>query len=645
MARRSTLEHITVDFETEGIKGRPHYPPKPVGFSLKLPGERRSTYYAWGHPTKNNCTKEQATRRLRDCYRSGTPLLFQHAKFDVDVAEEHLGLKVPRWDLIHDTEYLLFLENPHALSLSLKPSAERILGMKPEERDFLKEWILNNIPEAKRKPSEWAAYICKAPGDIVGRYADGDVIRTDKLFEHLHPIICEQGMQEAYDRERHLMPFLLQNEREGIHVDLALLEHDFLMYSQALEYAEAWLRKKLGVKELNFNAPDEVADALDSAGIVTQWVTTKTGKRSTAKKNMTINMFEDAHVASVYSYRSMLDTCISMFMEPWLAMARETDGVVFTTWNQVRQMGRGDKFKGARTGRMSSNPNFQNVPKNWKRAMAEGYIPPTFLKKLPPLPLMRKYFVPDSKSHLWGRRDYNQQELRILAHFEDGDLMRHYNEDPRFDNHAMVQAGIKEIAGLDLPRESAKIVNFGDIYGMGVGELANKIHVTALIAKKIKRAKRELLPDFKALEEEIRDLGKNGLPIKTWGGRLYYCEEPAYSKKHSRVMSFEYKLLNYLIQGSAAECTKESIIRYHEHPKCGPKTGDARFLVSVHDENNISGHKKKFKTEMQLLREVMQSVEFDVPMLSDGEFGPNWGTLQAFEEKPYVAVKAASAHA
>ena len=87
-------------------------------------------------------------------------------------------------------------------------------------------------------------------------------------------------------------------------------------------------------------------------------------------------------------------------------------------------------------------------------------------------------------------------------------------------------------------------------------------------------------------------------------------------------------MLNALIQRSAAECSKESVIRYDAHPK---KQG--RFLVQVHDENNISAPPKRIEAEMKLLREVMQSVEFDVPMLSDGEIGPNWGSLQKLEEK------------
>ena len=94
-----------------------------------------------------------------------------------------------------------------------------------------------------------------------------------------------------------------------------------------------------------------------------------------------------------------------------------------------------------------------------------------------------------------------------------------------------------------------------------------------------------------------------------------------------RMCTFEYKLLNYLVQGSAADCTKEAIIRYDEAKQHG------RFLVTVHDEINVSASKKYAKSEMAILREAMESIEFGLPMLSDGESGSNWADLIAFQEK------------
>lgn len=615
------IKPITIDFETEAIDNRPAYPPKPVGFSIKTPGDRKPRYYGWGHPVGNNSDFATAKRVLADAWGSGAPLLFHNAKFDVDVAQTHMGMKIIPWDRIHDTLYLLFLHDPHARSLSLKPSAEVLLNMPPEERDVVRDWLVDN-KIVRKNQKDWGAYIAKAPGTIVGPYAAGDVTRTIKLFEMLHPEIVSRSMREAYDRERRLMPILLENERQGIGVNLRLLRNDLEMYKQELQRADAWLRKRLKAKDLNVDSDNELADALERAKIVTDWVLTPTGQRSVAKKNMTVDMFRDKKVASVLGYRNRLTTCIGTFMEKWLEMGEASGGVIYTNWNQVRQNNADGGFAGARTGRMSTNPNFQNIPKSWYDK-DDGYVHPEHTD-LVELPMMRKYIVPD-KGGVFCHRDYNQQELRILGHFEDDVLMQEYNENPRMDVHDFVKERIHEISGLALERRPVKILNFGMVYGMGLGKLAAAIRSTVEDAKRIKNAQLQAIPGLKELSKSISARGREGQPIRTWGGREYYCEPPKIID--GRKQTFEYKLLNYLIQGSAADCTKEAIIRYHEAKR------DGRFLVTVHDEINISAPKgSAVKQEMAILREVMQSVEFDVPMLSDGKTGPNWGDLKKFKE-------------
>ncbi len=617
MARRQN-EVVTFDFETDAIDDRPRYPPKPVGVSIKYRG-KKAKYYAFGHPTANNCTKEQAKAALRDAYRSGLPLVAQNASFDVDVAEEHFGLKLPTWDLTHDTMYLLFLHNPHARSLSLKPAAEELLGMKPDEQDAVREWLIA-AGIVKKNQKDWGAHIAKAPGDLAGKYANGDTDRTEKLFDLLHPKILEAGMGAAYDRERRLMPILLQNERDGMRVDLRALERDLKLYEAASAKADAWLRKRLKAPDLNIDSDNDLADALERAGIVTEWVMTETGRRSTAKKNMTAPMFKDKRVFQALGYRGRLATCVGTFMRPWLEQARGSEGRIYTHWNQVRQA-HGNESTGTRTGRLSCTPNFQNIPKDWYDKN-DGYEHPAFLG-VPELPMMRRYIMPEV-GHLFGHRDYNQQEPRILAHFENDKLCAAYNADPRTDVHNFAQELIRRDAGLELERRAVKQVNLAIMYAMGTGTLAEKLDIDYNTAKKIKAAHKLALPGIAELEAETKQRGKDGGAVKTWGGRLYYVEPPKMIE--GRLRTFEYKLLNYLIQGSASECTKEAIIRYAGMKK------EARFMVTVHDECNISAPKALIKKELLILREAMESVEFDVPMITDAKAGPHWGALKSVKE-------------
>lgn len=632
MKRAPTV--TVVDFETKPILPRPEYPPAPVGVSIRTPGEK-ARYYAFGHPTENNCSKRDAARALQTVWKSDTPVLFHNAKFDLDVAQSGFDLAVLPWERVHDTMFLLFLDDPHSASLELKPSAERILGLPPTEQDELKAWIMAHkrwIEEEfgwKFTPSEWGSAISFAPGGLVGKYANGDVVRTEGIYRDAYPRILARGMGQAYDRERELMPILLENERVGIRVDVGALKRDVARSLQEMETVDLWLRKRLKASSLNLDNDGELAEALSSSGVVAddQWSLTATGKRSVSKKNLLPEMFSDSRVASALGYRNRLTTCLKMFMQPWLRQAAARgDGHISTNWNQVRQAR--DNFSGGtRTGRPStSDPNFLNISKTWDDK-DDGYLHPGFISKgLSPLPLVRSYVLPD-KGEVFCHRDYNGQELRILGHYEDGELLEAYRANPRMDVHAHVKELIAETTGLDYHRHQVKVTNFRRIYGGGAPATAGALNIPIEAAKRLLDAHGKALPGVKTLQAQITAIAKGGDPIITWGGREYYVEPPRFDKRFNRWMEYYYKLLNYLIQGSAADATKQAIINYHNHPG---KTG--RFLVTVYDEINVSAAKAKMRHEMQVLRESMECLEFDVPMLSDGKIGPTWAALTKYED-------------
>ena len=637
MARTKKPRPITIDFETKPIEDRPRYPPEPVGVSIKLPG-KKARYYAWGHLTKNNCSLHDAKRHLRTAWESGEPLLFHNGKFDVDVAQTFMDVGDIYLDplRVHDTQFILFLLDPHSLQLGLKPMAKKFLGMEPEERDAVAEWLVEHQKQLKAEglvppnvritPGNFGAYIWLAPGDVVEPYANGDTIRTEGLFNWGYPLVEEMGMLPAYERECKLMPILLRNEREGMRVDLPAMERDLPKYEKAMGVTEQWLRKTLKAPDLDFEKDRDLADVLDREGVITEWTLTKTGLKSMNKKVLKPSHFNNAKVFQALGYRNKLATCVQTYYRPWINTARASGGLLYAGWNQTRN----DREAGARTGRLSSSPNFMAVAKDFEDK-GDGWSHPDFIKSLDHLPLMRQYLLPDAPGHWWGRRDYNQQELRILGHFEDGLIMQAYRENPWLDIHKFVQGAILDLLGIELPRTPIKTLNFGLIYGQGTGSMAEKLNRSVAEVMQFRKAQFSALPGLKELDKTIKQRGRAGQPITTWGGRVYYCEDPKIID--GRMRTFEYKLLNYLIQGSAADCTKEALIRYDSIDH-----SDARFVVTVHDEINISAPKKAFKHEMLKLRECMMSVEFDLPMLSDAEFGPSWGNMAALKEpKPSFA--------
>ncbi len=621
---------ITIDFETDPIKPRPEYPPKPVGVAIHWPGRGRGKYYAWGHPTKNNCTRAEGKRAVKEAYASGLPILFHHGKFDVDVGEAHLKLKPPPWQIVHDSLFCLFLLDPHAKNFQLKESAERLFDLPPTEQDSVVAWLIKHQPvegiklNDKPKSDGWAgAFLAFAPGDLVGKYAVGDLTRTRKIFLHCYPQLVARKMVGPYDRERELIPIFLSMERQGMRVSVTRLQRDVKRYTSTLKSLEMWLRKKLKAPDINLESGQQVAEALLKAKLTTKAKLglTPTGKIATNKAALA-NAIKDKQLLHAFKYRAQLSTALNTFMRPWLATAKRSGGLIFTTWNSTRRDKQGGTA-GARTGRLSSNPNFQNIPTEfaalWLHELAGLPKAPI---DLPPLPMVRGYIVPYEKGHVLIGRDFASQELRGLAHYECAEMFAAYQENAGLDLHQYATDLIFERTGLQLPRKTVKICAFSILYGAGYGKLASQLGTTVKHARAIKEAYLNTFPGVRDLMRELRACGKFGDSIRTSGGREYFVEPPKFIE--GRLRTFEYKLLNYLIQGSSADLTKQTLIDFANK---APKR--VKLYLTVHDEIVASVPKVTWRKDMTLLRAAMDAKRWDVPMQSDGERGPNWGAMKA----------------
>lgn len=628
---------VVIDYETLGIKPRPIYPPHPVGVSIKYPG-KKARYYAFGHPIGNNCCWSEAREAVAKAYAHKDGVCFQNGKFDVDVGEVHFGLPIPDWTRLHDTLFLLFLDDPHQKELGLKPASERLLGWSPDEQDAVADWLLTEQPingvkisKSKNSDNYFGAYIAYAPGDLVGEYANGDTERTEAVFNHLWQKTKDRGMLVAYDRERQLMPILLEMERQGLPIDLPKLRKDVDSYNEWRDKLNLWIIKRLKASpDINLDSGEQLVNAMVAAKAADPDLMpmTPTGKFQTNKEAL-LQGVTDKVLLAVLKYRTQLNTCLNTFMQPWLATAELSGGLIYTTWNQTKTPS-GDGSVGTRTGRLSSTPNFQNIPKEFKAIFlhedpANKKLPKCPFPDLPPMPRVRSYITP-FKGHVFIDRDYSQQEPRILAHFDGGALMDKYLENPWIDFHDYAKAEL-ELMGKFYDRKPVKNTNLGLIYGMGVGKLAERNDMSVEESAELKKAILKLYPGLSQMYKDMKLRAKSNEPIRTWGGREYYCEAP--KMVNGRMMEFDYKLVNVLIQGSAADCTKEAIIRYHKI-----KHKDSKIVLNVHDQVTASTPVKLLKSEMEVLRQAMESVEFDVPILSEGSVSAtNWDELKDYDKK------------
>jgi DNA polymerase I len=607
------LPHVaTIDFETEGIGPRPHaYPPKPVGVAIRWPNGTEE-YLAWGHPSGNNCTFEVARETLWSAWQY--PCLFHNSAFDMEVAHKWFGFPAPKvW---HDTYFLLFLCYPHAQTYSLKPTAAWLLSEPPTEQDDLRDWVLNNVSGSRK--SNWGAFISRAPVSLVAPYAIGDVSRTYRIYELLWPHVRSR-MQAPYHRERALMPVLVNASKRGIRLDRDACMSMYMDVGSAVVRADKHLHDSYGI--INVDSDEELADQLEALNYVKRdaWPLTDTGRRSTSKVSFAQVLSAHPLLRDLLLYRNTAATLERTFLRPWLDHSA-ADGRLHCSWWQVKS-----DDGGARTGRIaSSNPNLANVP-----ARAHKVLPPPYFNKLPNL---RTLLLPEP-GEVWVSADYASQELRHAAHFESGPLMQAYNENPALDLHeygrreAYARSGLALLADPKDGRTKTKTVNFATLYGAGIPTLADQLGCDKETARTLRETILDSMGNLRRLRDQATQRWRIGHKIKTWGGREIPCQPPFMHK--GKLLTFEYKALNMLIQGSAADQTKEALCR-------GVGTLAGTLLSQLYDEINVSVPVEQLDEGIRELRRSMEDIPgFDVPFTTDVEVGPSWG-----ECSPYVPERA-----
>jgi DNA polymerase I-like protein with 3'-5' exonuclease and polymerase domains len=154
------------------------------------------------------------------------------------------------------------------------------------------------------------------------------------------------------------------------------------------------------------------------------------------------------------------------------------------------------------------------------------------------------------------------------------------------------------------------------MYGGGVAKLAKQLVVSEREARAVRLAYNRTLPGIRALSLQCQ----HAPSIRTWGGREYFPQPPV-TLANGEVRTFEYKQINTIIQGSAADHLKQALVNYDRHPK---RRG--RLLLSVHDEILVSVPRAAAKAERRVLDEILTKFDFRVPMRTSIVSGSTWAS-------------------
>lgn len=634
----------TVDFETKPIEDHKQAP-QPVGVAIQHP-DGKVEYLAFGHRTGNNCTFEQAKGKIWDFFYKASKgeieLLFHNAKFDISVAILYFGVIMPPWQQLHDTQFQLIFNDPHAKDLRLKESSERLLGMKPEERDQLQDWVQLHesaaVEEmyARLKPKKpkltkedcAKALVWLAPVELVAKYAIGDVVRTRLLHDFLYHKILESKQDRAYDLERRILVHLIPLEMRGYPIKKKQLEEDLTRFQEAKQEAAIRIFEKLktwvdiaspalGKVLMRKGAVTGLARNPPTEKMLAKGITE--GNISTSKDSLEGAKFKDPQLKALIRYWRGIEYRENNSFQPWLDSAG-AGNTIYSSWNQTRGASPDGDPNGARTLRFSV-AWFLNMA----RALKVDY---TCLEGLPKIPAPASYLLPYEGYDLIACRDISQQEYRIGAHFENGQLMQQYQDDPLLDIHTLNLRTVEDL-GLRLielfdakgARDIIKVFDLAVLYGMGLDKTATKAKVDKILGKLIRDAIRQSIPDliqwgYALQKQEMRQ----GYVRTYMGAKL--TREPGFTLPNGHEINFGYKLPNHKIQRSAAEQLKEIICIWHEEGYAAQWP----WYMSRHDENNICATRDDWRLAQKALAEVTDRSNFNVEMVSDLAVGTDFGS-------------------
>ena len=445
----------------------------------------------------------------------------------------------------------------------------------------------------------------KLPSMYVGNYAERDAELTLALWKVMQKELSDQDLGAIFDLETELFPCLVDMRFLGVRVDVEKAHK----LKQQLASEEKQLLQKVKTEtgiETQIWAARSIAKVFDKLNL--PYERTEKTKAPSFTKNF-LSSHKHPLVKCITKARE-INKAHTTFIDTIIKY--EHKGRIHADINQIRS-----DSGGTVTGRFSySNPNLQQIPARNKDLG----------------PLIRSLFIPESGCK-WGCFDYSQQEPRLVVHYAslDQDTSAFSVKDSYLNFDADFHTIVAKMA--DIPREQAKTINLGLFYGMGKAKLQAELGVSREKAEELFVVYHNKVPFVKNLMKSTSNRAQQRGQIRTLLGRLcrFHLWEPNQFGMHKALpfeqavqehgagirRAYTYKALNKLIQGSAADMTKKSMLDLY-------KEGIISH-IQIHDELDISIESNK---QANKIIDIMENaVKLNVPNKVDYESGDNWGDI------------------
>jgi DNA polymerase-1 len=425
-------------------------------------------------------------------------------------------------------------------SAALKARAASVVGEEARDSERkVKDWLQaerrRRRAEAKEANAEYVApTYADVPSSIMDWYAAEDVQLQRQVCSHYERNLPD-SLRAVYEMERGVLAALFHVEKRGIPIDrdaAAALEARML---DDLEVLETRCIDLAGIPHFNPNSPGQVIEALKRRGADLTFVgNTPGGQPSTDNENL--SAVDDELAAAILEFRGV-QKMVGTYLRPMLHGSEDSfgpkapfiapDGRIHPNFRQV----------GARTARMScEGPNIQN----WHRD-----------------DLRLRHLVRATEGKVLVQADLDKIELRLFAAFAGNGPLRQAVKAGDLYSEAADAAGIRDAvrAGgfIEPARQRGKRFVLGILYGMGVRGLRRHLRVPQNDARVMLDRFHFAYPEVGNLQDTIE------IKLRSRG----YVETP-WGRRHRIDPRDAYKATAALVQGTAADLIKDSLVRIHK---------------------------------------------------------------------------------
>lgn len=508
--------------------------------------------------------------------RYDRPVVMHNARYD-HTALWREGIDVP-WSRVHDTMIMMRLARPTE-SAALKSAADKYVSSASSRG----QQVLHDA--FRRQKWDWSTVPLDFPPYRF--YAALDTVLTARLY--LSDVGQEGLHSPVYPLEMQVKAACTKMERRGMHIDAVFCERKVTALRDEADMLRA---STLDEFDVNIGSATQLSHWLakhpDALALMTK--ETDGGKLSVDKEVLVpISMLSSA--AGEVARRTLRmrrdEKIASSYLENFLGMRDHNDLV----HPQIETVA-------ARTGRMSvKEPGLQTLP---KPTIDSDYR------------MVREAVTPADEDHVIVSCDSDQIELRLVASItHDPGMIEAFREADKGDTDFFTSLargvyGDSTIMKSDKRRDRIKSFCYSSVYGAGLQKMALTAGVPVAEMREVRDGIAARFPGFFQIGlVAAHQLRENGGYVETaYGRRLPVSKDHAAS--------------NYIVQGTAADVLKQSIIN-------AAQAGlDEYMMVPVHDEIVMHVPRELAADAKHELIAAMTSTAFDVPLTASGEVGENW---------------------